>query len=367
MPRLHYAVALPFLLAGIVDLTGAQAASLRVGDAVQIVHDVTGRQSTEQAWGSKAEGDDVYENEFIRTAVESQARILLVDRTALSVGPITMIRIDRMVHNPDQSIKGIIVSAGEGAVRWTSGDSNSYLIKTPTADVTPIGTVFDLFVDWQRTFVILRQGRANVCTNGLQPTCRMLVNAGDVMLVTANGLQGPARGGPEPADFADRCLSASARNCTINLTYTPPEPTQREPPASKTRRTDIQPSRPRAIEEKPQRSRVVEERPRRSQVVVEDQSRQPGVDPGVVATAAISAILPLALGSIGPQRPQRPPNYGYGNPSRWRESYGSMGPGPGMRGVPRPIPSTPSPVIPSMPRPVQPSPTFHSHCPDSVC
>jgi FecR-like protein len=350
MFRLHYAVALPFFLAGIVDVTGAQAASLRVGDAVQIVHDVTGRQSTEQAWGSKAEGDDVYENEFIRTAVESQARILLTDRTALSVGPITMIRIDRMVYNPDQSIKGIIVSAGEGAVRWTSGDSHSYLIKTPTADVTPIGTVFDLFVDWQRTFVILRQGRVNVCTNGLQPTCRMLVNAGDVMLVTANGLQGPARGGPEPADFADRCLSASAQNCTINLTYSPPEPPQREPPASKTRRTDIQPSRPRVIEEKPQRS-VVEGRPTRSRVV-QEQSSQQRVNDNTAAMAAF-AFLPLVGPLIGQHH--GPPIYGPQGNTRPR-------PGSGMSG-----PSTTPPIIPSTPRPIPSSPTFHSHCPDSVC
>jgi hypothetical protein len=67
-----------------VDLTGAQAASLRVGDTVQIVHDVQGPQSSDQAWSSKAEGEDVYENELIRTKVESQARIPLVDRTGLS-------------------------------------------------------------------------------------------------------------------------------------------------------------------------------------------------------------------------------------------------------------------------------------------
>jgi hypothetical protein len=202
MSRLHYAVALPFIVAGIVDVSAAQAASLRVGDAVQIVHDVASRPSNDQPWGSKAEGDDVYENEFIRTAVESQARFLLVDRTALSVGPITTIRIDRVVYNPDQSIKGVVVSAGQGAVRWTSGDSSSYLIKTPTANMTPMGTVFDLFVDSQRTFVILREGRVKVCTISLQQTCRTLAKPGEMMLATADELQGPGRGGPSPADFA---------------------------------------------------------------------------------------------------------------------------------------------------------------------
>ena len=249
MSRLHCAATLSFIVAGIVDVTGAQAASVRVGDAVQIVHEVAGRQSDDQAWSSKAEGDDVYENEFIHTAVESQARIVLVDRTGLSVGPITTIRIDRILYNPDQSMKGIVVSAGTGTVRWTSGDAGSYLIKTPTANVTPIGTVFDLFVDFQRTFVILRQGRVKVCTNNLQPTCRILSNPGEMMLATADELQGPGQGGLEPGDFANRCLSATGQNCVMKLTYSPPQPPQREPSVPKTRRAEVQPSRPRVVEE----------------------------------------------------------------------------------------------------------------------
>jgi Tfp pilus assembly protein FimT len=261
MSCLHCAAALPFIIAGMVDLTGAQAASLRVGDTVQIVHDVEGRQSSDQTWSSKAEGEDVYENESIRTKDESQARILLVDRTGLSVGPISTIRIDRMLYNPDQSVKTVVVSADTGAVRWTSGDSSTYLIRTPTANVTPIGTVFDLFVDSQRTFVILRQGRVRVCTNNQQPICKTLANPGEMMLATADELQGPGRGGPEPTDFANRCLSAEGRNCVINLTYSPPRAPPREPPVTRTRRADVQPpSRSRVVEEEyvvPPRRRVV--------------------------------------------------------------------------------------------------------------
>jgi Tfp pilus assembly protein FimT len=313
MSRLHCAAALSFIVAGIVDVAGAQAASLRVGDTVQIVHDVEGRQSGDKAWGSKAEGDDVYENEFIRTEVESQARIVLVDRTGLSVGPITTIRIDRVVYSPDQSIKGIVVSAGTGTVRWTSGDSSSYLIRTPTADVTPIGTVFDLFVDSQRTFVILRQGRVKVCTNNLQPTCKILAQPGEMMLATADELQGPGRGGLEPTDFANRCLSATGKDCVMNLIYSPPRAPQREPPVSKTRRADVQPSRV-----QPSRQRVVEEKPRRPRVVEEQPSRQ--VEENVAAAAlGAFALLPFSLGSSGHGwghagyggRYQRPPSRPY--------------------------------------------------------
>jgi Tfp pilus assembly protein FimT len=294
MTRLHCAAALPFIIAGIADVTGAQAASLRVGDTVQIVHDVEGRQPNDQAWGSKGEGDHVYENEFIRTAVASEARIVLVDRTGLSVGPITTIRIDHMAYNPDQSIKAVIVSAGAGTVRWTSGDSRDYLIRTPTATVTPIGTVFDLFVDSQRTFVILRQGRVRVCTTNQQPTCKTLSDPGEMMLATADELRGPGRGGLEPVDFANRCLSATGQNCVMNLTYSPPQAPLREPPVStKTRRADVQPSRPR-------RPRVVEDSgPRRRTAYPTDD---PGPNPGAIFTTA-GAILG-GLGGLGVRYPR---------------------------------------------------------------
>jgi FecR-like protein len=329
MSCLYSAAALPFIIAGIVGASGAQAASLRVGDTVQIVHDVEGRQSNDQSWGSKAEGDNIYENEFIRTKVESQARLLLVDRTGLAVGPTTTIRIDRMVYNTDQSIKGIVVSAGAGTVRWTSGDSGSYLIRTPTADVTPMGTVFDLFVDSKRTFVILRQGRAKVCTNNLQPKCKTLNDAGDMVLATEDDLQGPRRGALDPSDFANRCLSANGQNCVINMNYSPPPPAPpREPPVPKTRRADVQPSRPRAVEEKPRR-RVVVEQPRRSRVVEEQPSRSVADENAAAGVLGAFALLPLALGSGGHGWGHG--GYGSGHPrpsaySTYRPRYTPYGP-----------------------------------------
>jgi FecR protein len=264
MFRLHSAVALPLIIAGIVNVSEAQAASVRAGDAVQVVQEVAGLQSGNRTWDTKAEGDDIYENEVIRTAILSQAHIVLVDRTGLSIGPITTIRVDRIVYYPNQSIKGIIVTAGSGAVRWTSGASSAYLIRTPTADITPEGTVFDLFVDDARTFVILRQGRVRVCTNDLQPTCKIIANPGEMILVTAGELQGPGRGGPGAPDFANRCLSATGENCVMDLVY---------------RRTDIQPNRPRVTDEpirnaQPNRPRVTDEpirnvRPNRPRVTDE--------------------------------------------------------------------------------------------------
>jgi FecR protein len=324
MSRLHYAFALSFIVAGTVDVSGVQAASLRVGDAVQIVHDVESRRSNEQPWDSKGEGDHVYESEFIRTAVESQARLLLIDRTGLSVGPITTIRIDRVLYNSDQSVKSVVVSAGAGTVRWTSGDSNSYLIRTPTANVTPIGTVFDLFVDSQRTFVILRQGRVKVCTTSLQPACKNLDNPGEMILATADELRGPGRGGLSPSDFADRCLSAAGADCTMNLTPSPQrdKAPERDPPAPKKKRADYVP---------PSRPRQAAERPRPTRVVVEQPSRDIG---GEAVAAGVLSAFALGLGSsvmhppVGHSTsPYRPT--GGGNGHYVRPNPGTTGPRPG--------------------------------------
>ena len=340
MSRLHAAAALSLVIAGTGNATVAQAASVRAGDAVQIVHDVRGRQAGNQGWDAKSKGDDVYENEVIRSAVESEAKIYLIDRTALTMGQISLIRVDRIVNNPDRSIKGIIVSVGGGTVRWTSGDSGRYLMKTPTATVEPVGTVFDLFVDDQRTFVILRQGRVRVCTKDPQPKCKMLGSPGEMILATAGQLQGPGRGAPAPADFAERCLSATGRDCVMNLTYSPsPAPPRND--STRTRRTDTHPSRPVETYSPPER-RITYSRFHRY---------YRHASPSGYTTASYPPPRQWSYRPIYVPRPTyRPPIYrpgpSYGTPRMHTPgpSYGSLGirrPGPsyGSLGMRRPGPS----------------------------
>ena len=63
--RHQSAIALVAIVAGVIASTYAQAGS-RVGGAINVVRDVSGSQAG-QSWAKKVEGDDVYENEFIRT------------------------------------------------------------------------------------------------------------------------------------------------------------------------------------------------------------------------------------------------------------------------------------------------------------
>ena len=147
MYRLHCVTALSAIIAGASGVTGAQA-TVRVGDAVDIVRDVSGALPGQPS-NKKVKGDDVYENEFIRTAKQSTAQIIFVDKTGIELGPTSTMKIDRVVFNPDLSVRALTVSASAGAMRWISGASRSsaYEIKTPTAAIKVEGTTFDLIVE----------------------------------------------------------------------------------------------------------------------------------------------------------------------------------------------------------------------------
>ena len=206
----HSATAFAAIVAGIIASTNAQAGS-RVGGTTSVVHDVSSSVSG-QSWAKKVEGDDVYEDEFIRTATESSARISFIDETDIRMGPAARMKIDRVVFKSNRSVSELIVTAEAGAVRWNSGvsQSNAYLIKTPTVIIKVRGTTFDLFAEPQQTTVVLRSGTIEVCTIDTPQRCRTLSRPGDWVIGTPNVLDRPQRAGPGPSNFADRCLSARA-------------------------------------------------------------------------------------------------------------------------------------------------------------
>jgi hypothetical protein len=206
----HSATAFAAIVVGVIASTNAQAGS-RVGGATSVVHDVASSVSGE-SWAKKVEGDDVYENEFIRTETESSARISFIDETDIRMGPAAKMKIDRVVFKSGRVVSELIVTAEAGAVRWNSGVSQSeaYLIKTPTVIIKVRGTTFDLFAEPQQTTVVLRRGTIEVCTIDTPQRCQTLSRPGDTVIGTPNVLDRPRRAGPGPSEFADRCLSSRA-------------------------------------------------------------------------------------------------------------------------------------------------------------
>jgi hypothetical protein len=226
MYRCGFTIALVAIVAA--GATCAQAI-VRVGEATTVERDVFGSQIGQER-RKVLEGDDVYENDLIRTETASSARILFVDETDVNIGPAAALKLDRFVFNPDQSVRSLTVIANEGAIRWISGHSVSkaYEIKTPTALVRVHGTVFDLFVEQSRTTVLMREGVIEVCVVNAPDHCRTVSESGDLVVVTSSAIEGPRQGGPDASEFAALCLSAASSRCVLADTIDPsPKPSRR--------------------------------------------------------------------------------------------------------------------------------------------
>src|ERR1700680_3193637 len=141
---------LAVIIAAATGTTGANAA-VRVGGAAQIERNVAGSLSLGQTWNKKIVGDDVYQDELIRTEAQSKGQFILIDATKIELGPVATMKIDSTVFNPNGSVQALTASAEVGAMRWTSGTSmaNAYRINTPHVNITVRGTTFDVLVEPQ--------------------------------------------------------------------------------------------------------------------------------------------------------------------------------------------------------------------------
>ena len=239
MYRFHSVSTLAVIIAAATGTTCANAA-FRVGGAALIERDVSGSLSLGQNWNRKITGDDVYQDEFIRTEAESKGQFILIDATTIELGPLATMKIDSAVFNPNGSVRALTASAEAGAMRWVSGTSMSsaYRINTPHVNITVKGTTFDLLVEPQRTLVILQAGEIEVCTVDAPRRCKTLSRRGDTILGMFGALVGPSRS--EPSDFQARCLSAGPA-CVIPASVNQPPQPSSNPSLGDQRRADRTP------------------------------------------------------------------------------------------------------------------------------
>ena len=111
-----------------------------------------------------AKGDEVVRNEVVRTAADSDTRIVLRDDTNLSLGPGSTLKLDRTVFD-DPKAGDIAIKLTEGAFRFVTGNSNkeAYVIKTPIATMGVRGTTLDILVKKRRNIIVLRSGKVTLC------------------------------------------------------------------------------------------------------------------------------------------------------------------------------------------------------------
>ena len=136
-----------------------------IGGAKTVVNLVTGDLAT----GDKVnvvQGDDVFSDEGVRTDADSSARLVLRDNTNLLLGPSSSIKLDRFVYSGPSQPGAIAVNLVKGALRFATGDADkkAYVISTPTAALGVRGTVLKIVSSPSKTFVVLDEGGAVVCT-----------------------------------------------------------------------------------------------------------------------------------------------------------------------------------------------------------
>ena len=82
---------------------------------------------------SISKGTNVFSNEIVGTGDASVADLQFIDETTMSIGPISEIRLDKFVYDPNGTSGAVVIEATKGAFRFVTGkqDQKVYQIKTP--------------------------------------------------------------------------------------------------------------------------------------------------------------------------------------------------------------------------------------------
>jgi uncharacterized membrane protein YgcG len=157
-------------------------ADRQIGSAAQVVNSVTGTLETTRQPEVLRAGIDVFQNETIDTAYASASRVVFQDRTQLSVGPMSQVRLDRFVFDPNPAASVVAVSIAKGVARFSTGvlPKPDYQISTPSCVIGVRGTMFTTIVSAERaSWVSVEEGAASVTGQGVT----VIVNAGQTTFV----------------------------------------------------------------------------------------------------------------------------------------------------------------------------------------
>ena len=98
--------------------------------------------------GELAPDSDIHANETVNTSTGGQANLQFLDNTMLSIGPMSTVRLDKFVYDPNKASGAVVVTVTRGAYRFVTGvqDSRNYTIKTPYATLGVRGTVLEVVI-----------------------------------------------------------------------------------------------------------------------------------------------------------------------------------------------------------------------------
>jgi ferric-dicitrate binding protein FerR (iron transport regulator) len=195
------------LALGICGPFAPASAQERIGRAAVVRNDVS--QIAPQVIRINT-GDEIFRDETVRTAADSDAKFVLRDDTNLSLGPGSTLKLDRAVFSGETSAGDIAVKLSSGAFRFITGHSSkeSYKIVTPLATIGVRGTTLDILNQRARNIIVLQDGLGRVCAAG---QCVDLLLPGDTAIITVtNGKIQITKASSPPWTFASACAANAA-------------------------------------------------------------------------------------------------------------------------------------------------------------
>lgn len=179
----------PLVVACLVFGPETALAGVNIGTAAGVTNQVTGKLGDDSR--SLKLGDGVFQDETIETTEESNAQLLFLDETVLTVGPKSSVVLDTFIFDPEQNTGKIVLNTTKGVFRFITGsmDPTAYKIGTPVATLGVRGTI----IEWRHLgndnlLVILREGGVEVC---LSPSnCTVLDQPGTYIITDGSNFSG---------------------------------------------------------------------------------------------------------------------------------------------------------------------------------
>ena len=141
-----------------MQVTLSEAAT-QIGVAASI------KPNADRVVGTKAEtlapGSELHANETVRTGNLGQADLVFIDKTNLTIGPASEVRLDKFVYDPTGSNGQVVMQMSKGAFRFVTGtqEHRVYKVTTPYGTLGVRGTRVEMVIQGKRN----KRDRADKC------------------------------------------------------------------------------------------------------------------------------------------------------------------------------------------------------------
>ena len=153
------------------------------------IGDISNQKSEKLSTGSK-----IYFGDTIIVRAQSNAQILLLDETALTIGEKSELTIDDFVYDPQSKVGKIVSNIKIGTVRVITGeisknDPDNLEVNVPTGSIGARGTEFVVVTesDEKSTVVLLGPGKKN--TLGMIPGILNVSDGFNTVNISTPGFQ----------------------------------------------------------------------------------------------------------------------------------------------------------------------------------